>query len=408
MSAPPLPPLSLYIHVPWCRRKCAFCDLESRGLRGALPARAYVEAVVSDLRYAAAAVRERPVCSIFFGGGTPGLLPTAGIGTLLDAAARHLRLAPEVEVSLELHPLDITAKRLAGYRAAGVNRLSIGVQSFDDAALAALGRPYDGNRARAALRQAGTYCKRLNLDLMYGLPGQSPAAALDDLRRATALEPEHLSWYPLSLQPGTPWHRRPPPGLPGEDTLAAMETQGQACLARGGYERYELCAYARPGGTCRHNLNYWEYGDYLGIGAGAHGKLSQARSDRITRERRLPHPGRYMAAAGGPGAIAERQEPDACERALEFLMGALRLCSGFALHRFTERTGVPLSAIHQRLRQAAAAGLLRLRHDRAQPTPRGLDLHNDLVLLCAPEPSPAAAAPATATCALPEPAGQCP
>ena len=372
-----LPPLSLYIHVPWCRRKCSFCDLESRGLRGALPVRAYVDAVVRDMHYAAGALRGRPVHSIFFGGGTPGLLPVAELGRLLEAAARHFSLVPTVEVSLELHPLDITPGRLAGYRAAGVNRLSVGVQSFDDQALAAIGRPYDGNRARTAVRQAAQCFARLNLDLMYGLPGQSTVTVQNDLREACALDPEHLSWYPLSLQPGTPLQRNPPAALPDEDVLADVDAGGTAYLAARGYGRYEICAWARPGGACRHNLNYWEFGDYLGLGAGAHGKLSQA-PDRVVRERRLRNPHRYMAATGGPQA-AERRELKAADRSLEFMMNALRLLRGFPISLYTERTSLPWSLIHGPLKRATALGLLLLQQGRVVPTARGLDFHNDLV-----------------------------
>lgn len=381
-----LPPLSLYIHVPWCRRKCPFCDLESRGLRGTLPAQAYVEAVVRDMRYAADAVQGRIVQSIFFGGGTPGLLPVPALGHLLEASAQQFSLAPGAEVSLELHPLDITPSRLGDYRAAGVNRLSIGVQSFTDSALAAIGRPYSGAHARAAVRQAAQHFERLNLDLMYGLPGQPPAMALSDLHTACDLDPEHLSWYPLNLQPGTPFYRNPPTALPGEDALAEMAAEGAACLTARGYERYEICAWAHRGGACSHNLNYWEFGDYLGLGAGAHGKLSHS-PDRIVREQRLCQPARYMAAAGGPEAIAERRELDPADRVLEFMMNALRLTRGFPLSLFPARTGLPVALLRPPLDRAVAIGLLKPSCHQALPTVRGLDFHNNLVSIFDVEPN---------------------
>lgn len=381
-----LPPLSLYIHVPWCRRKCPFCDLESRGLRGTLPAQAYVEALVRDMHYAADAVQGRIVQSIFFGGGTPGLLPVTALGRLLEEVARQFSPEPEVEVSLELHPLDISPARLADYRATGVNRLSIGVQSFTDSMLAAIGRPYSGAYARTVVRQAKQYFERLNLDLMYGLPGQLPAMALSDLHEACALDPEHLSWYPLSLQPGTPFHRVRPAALPGEDALVEMEAEGTACLTASGYERYEICAWAHHGGACRHNLNYWEFGDYLGLGAGAHGKLSQV-SDHIVREQRLRQPDRYIAAAGGPEAIVERRELNLADRVLEFMMNVLRLSRGFPLSLFPARTGLPVSLLRQPLDRAVASGLLELSCHRALLTTKGLDFHNDLVSIFDLEPA---------------------
>ena len=376
-----MPPLSLYIHVPWCRRKCPFCDLESRGLQGALPGQAYARAVVRDLCAQKAAVQGRSLCSVFFGGGTPGLLPVRELAGLLDATARHLSLAAAVEVTLELHPLDITPARMAACSAAGVNRVSIGVQSFDDAALAALSRPYSGAQVCAAVRCATEYFDRVNLDLMYGLPGQSLQVALQDLQCAQSLQPEHLSWYPLSLQPGTPFYRHPPP-LPTEEVQVAMESEGSSYLAAQGYQRYEICAWSRPGAACRHNLNYWEFGDYLGLGAGAHGKQS-VQPGHIVRERRLRHPARYMAAAGGDGVVEERCTPDAAEQVLEFMMNALRLCAGFRLQLFTERTGLPLLRLQAPLAEAVSRGLLVLRDGWAVPTRRGLDFHNDLVLVFA-------------------------
>ncbi|HMV72291.1 MAG TPA: radical SAM family heme chaperone HemW, partial [Pseudomonadales bacterium] len=330
------PPLALYIHLPWCERKCPYCDFNSHTVSEEAPFVAYVQRLLQDLELELDGVAGRELQSIFIGGGTPSLCPDPLIATLLDGVRARMVLATDAEITLEANPGSADAGRFAGYRAAGVNRLSIGVQSFDDTSLAALGRVHDARGAHAAItaaRAAGF--DALNLDLMHGLPGQTDAMAMADLAAALAHTPEHLSWYQLTLEPNTVFHRHPP-RLPGEDTLAEIQEHGERLLTAAGYTRYEVSAWAHPGFRCRHNLNYWHFGDYLGIGAGAHGKLSLGRPARVVRTRRTRSPADYLAGSVQANRIQETVEPS--QLVLEFLMNALRLPDGTTVTEFEART----------------------------------------------------------------------
>ena len=383
--APGTPPLGLYVHLPWCLRKCPYCDFNSHALAGAVPAEAYVDALLADLEAEAPAVAGRTVETVFIGGGTPSLFPPEAVGRLLAGAAARVAMSADAEITLEANPGAADESRFHGYREAGVNRLSIGVQSFDARALHRLGRihgPDDAVAAASAARAAGF--RHVNLDLMYGLPGQTLDAALADVEQALALAPDHLSHYQLTLEPGTAFHARPP-RLPDDDRIAAMLDGARRRLAAAGYRRYEVSAYARPGGRCRHNLNYWGFGDYLGIGAGAHGKLTDPVDGRIRRRAKQRLPRAYMAAAGGPGAVAEERLLTPQDRVLEFMMNALRLTDGVSLTDFHHRTGLATDRLQPALGRAREAGWLTADPDRLAPTPRGLDFLNDLLELFLPE-----------------------
>jgi len=394
-----LPPLALYVHFPWCVSKCPYCDFNSHAVQGELPAVRYLAALEADLEIQAPLVAGRPIVSVFFGGGTPSLFAPEAIARVLGAAHRRLAFAADAEITLEANPGTIERGRFAGYRAAGVNRVSLGAQSFDPATLKTLGRIHSPDETRAAaeeLHAAGL--DNFNLDLMYALPGQSVEAALADVDAALALAPAHLSHYQLTLEPGTLFAARPP-ALPDDDAAHAML---RACLERldaRGYARYEVSAYAREGRRCRHNLNYWQFGDYLGVGAGAHGKLTAARAAdadadasvsalQVTRTTRLREPRRYMAAAGeAPAArvVADEELP------FEFLMNALRLRDGFPRGLFSARTGLPWARIEPAIERLVARGLLEIDAAACRPTPRGLDFLNEVLVEFLPE-SPAVAA----------------
>lgn len=349
-------PLSLYVHMPWCVRKCPYCDFNSHGLRGEIPEAEYIDALIRDLDFELRDGESRSLVSIFIGGGTPSLFSGAAIERLLSAVAARLHFVDDIEITMEANPGTVDAGHFRGYRAAGVNRLSIGVQSLNPAQLQRLGRIHgvrDAEAAVATARDAGF--DNLNLDLMFALPQQTPAEAEADLRAALALAPEHLSYYQLTLEPNTEFAARPP-ALPDDDDAWTMQLRGQALLAEAGYSQYEVSAYARPGWQSRHNRNYWQFGDYLGIGAGAHGKYS--RADGIERRARLKHPRGYLEHAGGAAALQEQRALAAAELPFEFTMNALRLNEGFDATTFTTRTGLPLSAIEPRLTALAARGLL--------------------------------------------------
>ncbi|WP_222428751.1 radical SAM family heme chaperone HemW [Denitratisoma sp. DHT3] len=376
---PAPPPLSLYIHVPWCVRKCPYCDFnshEAKGGVGAIPEDDYVAALIADLESALPQIWNRPVHSVFIGGGTPSLLSVAAIDTLLAALRARLPLAPGAEITLEANPGTVEAGKFAGFRDAGVTRVSLGIQSFDDAKLAALGRIHSGNEARRAIDLALAHFERVNLDLMYALPEQTLEEARHDLETAVAFGTGHLSAYHLTLEPNTAFHHSPPP-LPDEDLAADMQEMVEEALVGAGFEHYETSAYARPGQRCAHNLNYWNFGDYLGIGAGAHGKLSSAFN--IVRETRRRHPREYLEAAQRGDFVQERREVSRTELPFEFLMNALRLSDGFAPALFAERTGLPLAVIEAPLRAAQAEGLLHLATDRIRPTAMGRRYLNTLL-----------------------------
>ena len=376
------PPLSLYVHLPWCVRKCPYCDFNSHEGRGALPFAAYVDALVADLDHDLPLAWGRTVHSVFFGGGTPSLFPPEAIDAFLQQASSRLRFAPEAEITLETNPGTAEHGRFEGYRSAGVNRLSFGIQSFDDGCLQRLGRIHDSREAVAAVelaRAAGF--DNFNLDLMYALPGQTLAMAQDDIARAIALEPTHVSHYQLTLEPNTVFAARPPRGIPDHDAAWDMQEACQAMLADAGYAQYETSAYARPGRQCAHNLNYWRFGDYLGIGAGAHGKLTLGAEQAILRRWKLKHPTAYLAHAGSDAAIGgdERIGPE--RRPFDFMLNALRLNEGFALSLFEARTGLPRSAIAARLDAAIERGWLESDGERVVPTEFGRRFANDVIEL---------------------------
>ncbi len=389
------PPLSLYVHLPWCVRKCPYCDFNSHEGRGALPFEPYVDALLADLDFDLPLVWGRPVHSVFFGGGTPSLFPAAAIDRFLQGASSRLRFAPGCEITLETNPGTAEHGRFEHYRAAGVNRLSFGIQSFDDGCLQRLGRIHDSAEADAAVKLAqDAGFDNINLDLMYALPGQDLAMAEHDLARAFALQPAHVSHYQLTLEPNTVFAARPPQGLPDEDAGWDMQERCQALLREAGYAQYEVSAYARPGRQCAHNLNYWRYGDYLGIGAGAHGKLTLGHEQSILRRWKHKHPTRYLAAAGGVEAIGGDDRIEPARRPFEYMLNVLRLVEGFALTDFEARTGLPRSAIEGALRQAYARGWLEREGERIRPTELGRRFTNDVMTLfldTAEAPSPGTA-----------------
>ena len=386
-----LPPLSLYIHIPWCARKCPYCDFNSHEARDAVPEDRYVAALVADLEQALPRVWGRRVLSVFFGGGTPSLFSARGIDAILAAVRARLALAPDAEITLEANPGTVEAEKFRAFRAAGINRLSLGIQSFDPRHLKSLGRIHDGDEARRAIEIARRNFDNLNLDLMYGLPGQKPDEAAADIEAALSYAPAHLSCYHLTIEPNTYFHRFPP-ALPDGDVAATMQEGIEARLAAAGYDHYETSAFARPGARCAHNLNYWQFGDYLGIGAGAHGKISLP--DRIVREMRVKRPEQYMEAAERGAPVQEAHEVRAESAGFEFMMNALRLNDGFPLRLFEERTGLPITRVLHELEEAERRGLIERDHARIAPTLLGRRFLNDLLQLFLSEPSGRVAAPA--------------
>jgi len=374
-----LPPLALYVHFPWCVRKCPYCDFNSHALDGGQPPEArYLEALLADLDATREDNASRPITSVFLGGGTPSLFRPDTVARLIERL-RERGLLEDAEITLEANPGTVERARFEGYRAAGVTRLSIGVQSFHDGALARLGRIHDGDDARRAIEAAlAAGFAHVNADLMHGLPGQTSAEAIADLSMAVAAGVDHVSFYQLTIEPNTAFYRRPP-RLPGEDTLAAIEDCGFERLERAGFERYEVSAWARtPRDRCRHNLNYWRFGDYLGIGAGAHGKLTRVDGDgrlRVTRTRRTRMPGDYLAPGGArPSAVAS---VDAAALPGEFMMNALRLVDGVEPALFEQRTGLPLATLQPIRDRLIEAELMR--RDRLAATSRGFDLLNRVI-----------------------------
>jgi len=384
------PPLSLYVHLPWCVRKCPYCDFNSHQARGALPFDAYVDALLADLDHDLPLVWGRTIHSVFFGGGTPSLFPADAIDRFLQGASARLRFAPGLEITLETNPGTAEHGRFNDYLAAGVNRISFGIQSFDDGCLQRLGRIHDAAQAEAAVRLAqDAGYDNLNLDLMYALPGQSLEMALADVERALALAPAHISHYQLTLEPNTLFAARPPGGIPDEDLAWDMQEHCQASLAQAGYAQYEVSAYARPGRQCAHNLNYWRFGDYLGIGAGAHGKLTLGAEQAILRRWKFRHPSAWLAAAGSAAAIGGDERIAPAQRPFEFMLNALRLVEGFALEDFQARCGLPVAAIEAPLAQAVDRGWLRLDGARVVPTALGRRFGNDVIaLFLIDEPAP--------------------
>ena len=375
------PPLALYVHLPWCVRKCPYCDFNSHAMPQNMPQREYIDALIEDLDHDLTKVRDRTLISIFFGGGTPSLFSPEEIGLLLEAVRARFVVSDELEVTLEANPGTIEHGRFAGYREAGVTRVSLGVQSFNEQQLKTLGRIHgaeDVHRAVDELRRAEL--DNFNLDLMYGLPQQSIEEALQDLRSAIELQPAHISHYQLTLEPGTVFYHRPPP-LPDDDASWQMQTESQALLDRFGYSQYEISAYAQAGRQCRHNLNYWQFGDYLGIGAGAHGKLTV--QDGIQRTARCKQPREYLSRADAD-RIVEHRWLSGTELPFEFMLNALRLRGGVPASLFQARTGLALDVMQSQLTAARAKGLLADTPERLAATELGLQFLNDLQAIFLP------------------------
>ena len=381
-----LPPLSLYIHIPWCLKKCPYCDFNSHEIRGQdnqTPEDEYVAALIRDLELALADVWGRRLSSVFFGGGTPSLFSARSIDTILTAVRTLLPLEHFAEVTLEANPGTFEAQKFADFRAVGINRLSIGIQSFNPQHLKALGRVHDDQEAHRAIEIAQKNFDNINLDLMYALPGQTLPEAQNDIETACAAGVTHISAYHLTLEPNTLFHRFPP-ALPDDEQAAAMQEMIEQVTASQQYRNYETSAFARAGKESRHNMNYWQFGDYLGIGAGAHSKISFA--DKIVRQMRYKQPKEYLAKAqSGESLIHTHQEVTAEDRGFEFMMNALRLNGGFDTSLFQERTGLPLSAVRQQLDEAEQRGLLVHDHLRIKPTILGRRFLNDLLQIFLPE-----------------------
>ena len=370
-----LPPLALYVHIPWCVRKCPYCDFNSHERSGELPERQYVERLFLDLETSLPSVWGRRLTSVFIGGGTPSLFAPESIDRLLSGVRARLTLEPDAEITLEANPGTVEAARFRGFRAAGVNRISVGVQSFDERMLKALGRIHDAGEARRAVDSALESFDNVNLDLMYGLPGQTAEMARADLEQGIATGVPHLSAYQLTIEPNTVFFSKPPQ-LPEHDLAADMQIAIEELLLENRFQHYETSAFARPGHRSRHNLNYWQFGDYLGIGAGAHGKVSFP--ERITRHSRMKQPREYLAAAN---TLVEEREVPASEVPFEFMLNALRLLEGFEVKLFGERTGLPLGAIEKSLEQAEGKGLLERDWQRIRPSERGRLFLNELLEL---------------------------
>jgi oxygen-independent coproporphyrinogen-3 oxidase len=373
-----LPPLALYLHFPWCVRKCPYCDFNSHTLRDELPEARYVDALLADLAAQAPRVADRVVTSLFLGGGTPSLFGPRELARLFENLRQLIAVAPDAEITLEANPATVERGRFAEYRDIGINRVSLGAQSFNPETLRRLGRihaPADVLRSAGELHASGL--ANFNLDLMFALPDQTLAGALADLGAALALQPAHLSHYQLTLEPGTLFAAQPPP-LPDDDLAWSMQTECQGLLAVHGYGQYEVSAYARAGRQCRHNVNYWQYGDYLGVGAGAHGKLTHVAEGglAIQRSTHLREPRRYFASANqGP----EWRPVPVADRPFEFMMNALRLGAGFTLAEFGSRTAVPATAIHGALQRLATEGLLEEVGGRWRTTFRGFTYLNEVI-----------------------------
>jgi putative oxygen-independent coproporphyrinogen III oxidase len=383
-----LPPLALYVHIPWCIRKCPYCDFNSHEQRDALPETQYVDALITDLESALPSIWGRRIVSVFFGGGTPSLFSAAAIDRMLAAIRARVPLAPDAEVTLEANPGTFERQKFAGFKTAGVNRLSLGVQSFNPRHLVALGRVHDEGEARTAAAAALEIFDNVNLDLMYALPGQTLDEARADAVAALEFSPPHLSFYHLTIEPNTLFHRYPPT-LPDDDAAAEIEDVLENALVIAGYGHYETSAFARGGLECRHNVNYWQFGDYLGIGAGAHSKLSFPQ--RIVRQVRHKQPQQYLESIARGAPVAEEREVSRVDVGFEFMLNALRLAEGFAVAQFAERTGFDLATVQRELDEAERRGLLERNHQRVRPTPLGRRFLNDLqAIFLPPEAAPGA------------------
>jgi oxygen-independent coproporphyrinogen-3 oxidase len=375
------PPLSLYIHIPWCVRKCPYCDFnshENRNQNGEIPESTYVDALIADLELATPKVWGRKIKSVFFGGGTPSLFSAEAISRILSHVRMLTPLEFDAEVTLEANPGTVDAAHFAGYKEAGVNRLSLGIQSFNSDYLKAIGRIHDSQQALDAAKLALNTFEQVNLDVMYGLPNQSLQDALKDAQTAIDLNPAHLSFYHLTLEPNTPFHHTPP-SLPDDDTSAEMQIAIEDLLAQHGYEHYETSAFAKKGKQAKHNLNYWQFGDYLGIGAGAHSKLSY--HDKITRETRVKHPKAYMEQALKGNSVESEWPISQEDLGFEFMMNALRLIEGVPINLFQQRTGLNIHTLEAAIKSAQNKGLLELSNGTIRPTLLGQRFLNELLEL---------------------------
>ncbi|WP_422451634.1 radical SAM family heme chaperone HemW [Endozoicomonas sp. ALC066] len=372
-----LPPLSLYVHIPWCVKKCPYCDFNSHALSDGIPEEAYVNALLEDFDSEVSSLQGRALHTIFFGGGTPSLMSAKGFDRFLSELEKRIRFTPGIEITMEANPGTYEHDRFKDYRKAGINRLSLGVQSFQDEKLKALGRIHSSEEARKAIESLrGMGFDNFNIDLMHGLPGQSIQDGLSDLKKAIALEPTHISWYQLTIEPNTVFYSKTPI-LPEDDTLWSIQEEGWDLLAEAGYQQYEISAYSRPGKQAKHNLNYWQFGDYIGIGAGAHGKITQRETGRIYRNWKTRMPSDYLAMdkpfESGSRILGRDDLP------IEFMMNVLRLNQGVDHSLFVQRTGMALSDIDVQCQLAIEKGLLE--QDRLQPTKQGRLFLNDLLAL---------------------------
>ena len=372
-----LPALSLYIHVPWCIRKCPYCDFNSHQVRDEIPEQAYVDQLIKDLQQERERAGDRIIESIFIGGGTPSLFTPDSYEQILKAVNHHFRVKPGAEITLEANPGTFEQVRFEGYRHAGINRVSIGVQSFADQQLKALGRIHSSEEADTAIQSAKTIFDRINIDLMHGLPGQTPAQAISDLKRAIDFNPDQISWYQLTIEPNTEFAVRPPT-LPVEEALWQIQEEGSELLEQAGFRQYEISAFARSGGASQHNLNYWQFGDYLGIGAGAHGKLTRIINGELQIERthKLRQPKGYMNALN---TLAGLEPILPADRPFEFMLNALRLTDGVSIETFLSTTGLSLSSIEKPIQRAQQQGLLDKDDHRLKPTREGRLFLNDLL-----------------------------
>lgn len=377
-----LPPLSLYIHIPWCIKKCPYCDFNSHAAGDSIPEEQYIDALIRDINAELPQIWGRRISSIFFGGGTPSLFSANALDRLLSHIHAVLPCLPGMEITLEANPGTFEQQKFSDYRQIGINRLSVGIQSFNDQHLKSLGRVHSGDEARRAIdmvQQAGF--DNFNLDLMYALPAQTTQAAISDLQTALALGPTHLSHYQLTIEPNTFFHTHVPDKLPENDLIWEMQHESQQILDDAGFRQYEVSAYSKPDKQSQHNMNYWHFGDYLGIGAGAHGKISRADNNQIYRISKLKQPKAYMQHAGTPAAISEQHELEPEQIDFEFMLNALRLKAGFEGHLYKRHTGQALSTIDDKLNEAVSKGLLDVTEQQIKPTEQGFLFLNDLLLI---------------------------
>jgi oxygen-independent coproporphyrinogen-3 oxidase len=373
----PLPPLSLYIHIPWCVRKCPYCDFNSHAAGPEIPEQAYIQRLIADLQQDQAWAQGRKLTSIFFGGGTPSLFSAAGIGQIVSAAEKIIGFSDDIEITLEANPGTFEQEKFSGFRSAGINRLSIGIQSFNGAHLEKLGRIHSGDQALSAIstaRKAGF--ENFNLDLMHGLSGQTLAEATADIQQAIDQGANHISWYQLTIEPNTEFYSRPPQ-LPEDDILADIQHAGMGLLESHGYGQYEVSAFALPGQRSQHNINYWQFGDYLGIGAGAHGKITLPAEQKIIRSNKTRQPDNYLSR--DLATLAQQKPILSEELAIEFMMNGLRLREGVPANYFSQRTGLPDSSIEQKVRKLQSQGLLEANSQQFRATPLGYQFLNSLL-----------------------------